>query len=180
MSIQEGDFETFYSHIPKAIIYFTAFRNSNYANACTLQLVYINSWKRTNHPALLFIKTHFHAFSEEHGEISIARLMFHLRDNNYSGDNLYKFYMETGISIKCFNFLGITRSHRKSSPKKLFRHPDKWSEKTVRIFNSITDIITDIEYKQYYHFEKSSNSYTQNSSQTMDSFQLQTLYENFA
>jgi hypothetical protein len=117
MAIQENDIDLFCKLLIPAISWFLVFSCKNYANACEVFLLQWNSWTLQNHPAAAWLRTNFKACSEEYGESAIHNLMTHIREWDYSGDNLKKRWLESSRATKAFDLLGIPRSHRSSGTK---------------------------------------------------------------
>lgn len=63
------------------------------------------------------LRGHFKACTEEYGESAISRLMSHIREWNYSGDNMDKRWRESCAAEWCFRTLGIPRSHKTGGTK---------------------------------------------------------------
>ena len=105
MSIQNNDPNTFFELLKSAIPCFRIFKKSNYTNSCELSLLQWNCWKKFNHPIIPFLESNFKACSEEYGESAIHTLMTHIRDSNYTGDNLAKQWEESRIANYYFSKL---------------------------------------------------------------------------
>ena len=143
MCIQESNFDGFMSALPRVLEHFISLGNSNYANATEVLLLQFESWKSRDHVAIKILRDHFKAFSEENGEISIGRLMQHLRDSNYAGENIAGRYMESGSSHSIFDFIDVQASHKGTTLKSYSLDFDKW----VPRFSLINEKLNEIELK---------------------------------
>ena len=117
LAIQLNDVDRFFQLLPEAIICFEMFGHHNYRNSCTAFLLQWLEWVSTRHPAMDLLRRHFKACSEEYGEMAISRLMQHIREWNYQGDNVARRWEESRSAAWCFETLGIQRSHRAEGTK---------------------------------------------------------------
>ncbi len=92
------------------------------------------------HPIIPVLRSHFKACSEEYGETAIHTLMTHVREWNYTGENMTKRWQESSAASWCFDVTQIPRSHR-STGTKWFEMDDPndmmvlLSEKFIEIVN---------------------------------------------
>jgi hypothetical protein len=123
------------------------FRRSNYANSCEISLCQWICWIQSSHPVVPFLCRYFRACSEEKGETAIHTLMTHIREWNYSGENLKKRWLESSAVKTCFIALGVRGSHRTDGTKwyKLSENYDIF-DKTSEIFSTIC---LDIKERRY-------------------------------
>ena len=117
MAIQNNNIARYIELLPAAIVWFRMFRAKNYANACQVFSLQWAEWNLTDHPIIEFLTDHFEACSEEYGESAIHTLMTHIREWNYTGPNMKKRWIESSTASDCFDFFGISASHRSSETK---------------------------------------------------------------
>jgi hypothetical protein len=142
-SIQNNNIDEFFNFVAISISWFKLLRCSNYSNSTSLFLLQWNFWKDENHPILPFLRRNFKATSEEYGESAIHRLMTHIREWNYEGDNLKKRWKETSVAWKCFGIVGITSSHKDSCIKWFsINEPEELMAKSGNFFSNLCVLIS--------------------------------------
>lgn len=114
ISLETGNLDAFMDCLPAVVCLFQALGNSNYANSTEIMILQHYYWKKTDSPLLAVLKKHFHAFSEQKGELSIRRLMFHVRCSNYAGSNLRSKYRESGAAAAAFDFVGVDGTYKQT------------------------------------------------------------------
>src|SRR3990167_1128574 len=95
LSIYHSDGERYINLLPYIATFFTLFHSndkSNYFKATVYQYSHFHYLTTINHPALSVIHDYFSAFNEEKGEKSIREAFIHLRDSDFSFDNLNHHY----------------------------------------------------------------------------------------
>jgi hypothetical protein len=117
LAIQHNEVDRFFELLPEAIICFQMFGHHNYRNSCTAFLLQWLEWQAAGHPAVALLRRHFKACSEEYGEMAICRLMQHIREWDFQGDNVARRWEESRSAAYCFEALGIKRSHREDGTK---------------------------------------------------------------
>ena len=152
LCIQNSDANGFYTALPKAITYYIAFGNNNYANVSELMLLQWISWEKRNHPAAGFLNEHFKATSEEFGEASISRLMKHVHDWNFSGAHLSSKYVMSGAAHSVFEFLDLESSYKTTVPKVYPVEKYFLSSRMLLVYNEFELIEYKVLEDMYYPF----------------------------
>ena len=96
------------------------------------------------HPILPVLRSHFKACSEEYGETAIHTLMTHIREWNYSGENMKKRWQESNAATWCFQQTGIPRSHRTSGTK--WHHLDDPSDDMILLSEKFVLLVEDAKH----------------------------------
>lgn len=161
MSIQLNNIFTYYELLPLVTTWFIILGNTNYANSCEISLLQWIYWNKTQHPILPWLTDNFKGTSEEYGEAAIHTLMTHVREWNYSGDNLKKRWLESKIANYCFEYLHIKRARKESGTK--YYYINSIDIKMSEAAKLLTDIVIDIDNRDYYYFVKSNKGYKSNS-----------------
>lgn len=117
LALQENDVDRFFDLLLPSVGWFKLFGNFNYANATEVFLLQWMAWKRESHPIVEHLRLHFKATVEEYGESAIHLLMTHIREWDYSGDNMQARWKESATATWCFRYFHVPRSHRETGTK---------------------------------------------------------------
>ena len=161
MALQSNDVDSYFSLLAAIIPWFNILGNSNYTNSCELFLLQWLHWKKITHPIVSYLRKNFKACNEEYGESAIHLLMTHVRDWNYTGENLNTHWEESGVARFLFENLGL-QSLRNPSSTKWYSVIDPCTEfrKMSICFNTICG---DIQDGNHFPFLKSDTGYNGNS-----------------
>lgn len=158
MSIQRSKPKKFFKLLIHIIPWFKACNKTNYSNSCELSLLQWKHWYKDNHPIIHFLQECFKACSEELGETAIHTLMMHVRDNNYSGENLAKHWEESRVANFYFSTLPFKRSPVENTTKFYsFLVLDLECRTVCQTFGRLCNELT---AKQRLPFKKSNNGYS--------------------
>ena len=130
-------------------------------------------WSSSSHPVMPILNNFFNAMSEEKGETSIGQLMTQIRDNNYAGDNLKKYYLKTGAFNQMRKFNSIDGTHKKFQ--------SKWYDlnQTYPIYDNVVKVFTeacsDISNQQHLSYPPGNTSIGRDTEKSnyLDFWQLQ-------